>query len=132
MEARRDKKREARKKAKAKAMASETATLNEGEAPLKKKRKVDDAPGISASVESPVKPPKKARSPRNDRLERQGKLLAKLAPHEPPGGRKKGNGKKKAIAGGRGKQGEKGGKWQDERGKRQKKDDKSKPLEIFD
>jgi len=98
---------------------------------------VDDAPAAgddiaAASAEPPIKPPKKAgRSPRTDRLERQGKLHAQLTPHEPPGGRGKGNGKKNFKKGseGRGKQG-------GERGKRQKKDgkasDRHKPLEIFD
>ncbi|KAJ6532067.1 hypothetical protein B0H19DRAFT_1384269 [Mycena capillaripes] len=136
IEARREKRKEAKMKVRAKKAASEGAGT-EGSEPTKKKRKVEDAPAVSESTEPPAKLQKKGRSPRSDRLERQGKLVAKLAPHEPPGGRGKGNGKKKGPPGERGKKGEKGpGKWQDERGKRQKKDgkasDKSKPLQIFD
>ncbi|KAJ7126751.1 hypothetical protein C8R44DRAFT_830370 [Mycena epipterygia] len=137
MAARREKKRAAKIKAKAKAKASGEEPSPK---PLKKKRKVEDAPAPAAQSDvpesTPGKPLKalKARSPRTDRLERQGKLVAKLAPHEPPGGRGKGNGKKKGP-GGRGKQGDTG-KGHDERGKRSRKDskanEKSKPLQIFD
>ncbi|KAJ7762026.1 hypothetical protein DFH07DRAFT_939652 [Mycena maculata] len=134
--ARRAKKWEAKLKAKAKKAAASGVKGGEEDsspsAPSKKKRKVDEAPAVQGSVpdstvttEPSGKLPKASRSPRRDRLERQGKLLAKLAPHAPPGGRGKGNGKKKGS-----------GKFQDERGKRSKKDgksnEKSKPLQIFD
>ncbi|KAJ7707462.1 hypothetical protein B0H17DRAFT_1325299 [Mycena rosella] len=103
MEARREKKREAKMKAKAKAKAAAPAD-GASSSPAPKKRKVE----VAAPADAPesAKPPKalKARSPRTDRLERQGKLHAQLAAHEPPGGRGKGNGKKKGP-GGRGKQG---------------------------
>ncbi|KAF7336834.1 hypothetical protein MVEN_02119500 [Mycena venus] len=138
--ARREKKREAQLKRKAKKAAVADGGAEPEGAPPQKKRKVEDAPN-DETAPSPTKPFKKAaRSPRTDRLERQGKLHAKLTPHEPPGGRGKGNGKKKlkgtGAPSGRGKTGgEKGGKWKDERGKRGKKDganDRHKPLEIFD
>ncbi|KAJ7261723.1 hypothetical protein B0H12DRAFT_1217660 [Mycena haematopus] len=131
MAARRAKKREAQLKRKAKKSAASEGTTD-ASSPPKKKRKVEDAPA-EVATEPPIRPPKTGRSPRNDRLERQGKLQAKLTSHEAPGGRGKGNGKKKAM-GGRGKQGEEKGK-KDERGKRKKDNkasDKHKPLQIFD
>ncbi|KAJ6512950.1 hypothetical protein C8R45DRAFT_330500 [Mycena sanguinolenta] len=126
--ARRAKKREAKIKKAKKAADSEGAKI-EGSSPPKKKRKVEES--ADAATEPPKQPPnpKTGRSPRNDRLERQGKLQAKLTPHEAPGGRGKGNGKK--VLAGRGKQA-----GQDERGKRKKdsasKTDRRKPLQIFD
>ncbi|KAJ7455214.1 hypothetical protein B0H11DRAFT_2287596 [Mycena galericulata] len=127
--ARRAKKREAKMKAKAKAATSETAA--DDSAPAKKKRKVENASveAVPESTELPKASKGPSRSPRNDRLERQGKLLAKLTSHVPPGARGKGNGKKKGPGGSN-------GKWKDDRGKRSKKDgksnEKSKPLQIFD
>jgi hypothetical protein len=120
-------------KAKAKAAAAADDGAESPSAPLAKKRKVEKpSADLPESADPPAPPPitPKGRSPRTDRLERQGKLLAKLAPHVPPGGRGKGNGKKKGL-GDKGKPGN--GKWQDDRGKRQKKNnDAAKPLQIFD
>ncbi|KAJ7649998.1 hypothetical protein FB45DRAFT_6832 [Roridomyces roridus] len=95
----------------------------------KKQRKVhfDVDPAAPQSGPPPAKSRAK-RSPRNDRLERLGKLDAKLgAAHALPGGRGKGNGKKKRGPGGDG----------ETRGKTSKRKegarvDKSKPLQIFD
>jgi hypothetical protein len=129
MEARRERKREAKIKAKAKVVEAAA----EGGEPPKKKRKVDaKPPPTEVAATDPADTPKKfhksgkGRSPRNDRLEKQGKLGVKKVKHEPPGGRGSGNGKKKAH-------GEK--RATDERGKKPKRDNsksKATDLKIFD
>ncbi|KAJ7364357.1 hypothetical protein DFH08DRAFT_930319 [Mycena albidolilacea] len=90
----------------------------------------DDDDDDAAEAALPAPPPKTktktGRSPRRERLERQGKLQEKVHGHEPPGGRGKGNGKQKWAPGERGKQQKKDG------GGGKSKVDRQKPLQIFD
>ncbi|KAJ7808189.1 hypothetical protein B0H14DRAFT_2609107 [Mycena olivaceomarginata] len=154
--ARREKKREANAKKKAKKAAALASGADSSGSPQKdssapkntdspasarptKKRKLAPAPAPpsdddddddAAEAALPTPPPKTktktGRSPRRERLERQGKLQEKVHGHEPPGGRGKGNGKQKWAPGERGKQQKKDG------GGGKSKVDRQKPLQIFD